>query len=375
MSYGRRVLLVEPYHGGSHAAWADGLVRHSRHRLAVVAHPGAFWRWRMRGGSLTLAEAAERVVAEHGLPEVVLVSGMVDLAAWLGFTRRFLGDPPVVLYLHENQLAYPVGPGQRPDEGLQIVNWTGMAVADQVWCNSAHQLDALFGALPSLLNRAPDQSHAHRLEVVRAASHVVPVGVELSDVPAGGTVGDGGPPLVLWNHRWDHDKNPEAVFRSLVKLADEGVDFQVAVAGENTRVDPREFTEACHLLGDRVVQVGYLPRGDYTALLGRADVVVSAALHEFFGIAVVEAMAAGAVPVLPDRLSYPELVPEQFHDAALYPDGGLTARLRDVLGDLEGWRSRVEGLAGAMRQFDWSVVVDDYDLRIDSLAARSESQA
>ena len=58
---------------------------------------------------------------------------------------------------------------------------------------------------------------------------------------------------MLWNHRWDHDKNPEALFRSLVKLADEGVDFRVAVAGENTRVDPREFTEACYLLGDRVV--------------------------------------------------------------------------------------------------------------------------
>ena len=226
-----------------------------------------------------------------------------------------------------------------------------------------------------LLDRAPDHSHAHRLEVVRAASHVVPVGVELSDVPARGTACDGGPPLVLWNHRWDHDKNPEAVFRSLVKLADEGVDFQVAVVGENTRVDPREFTEACHRLGDRVVQVGYLPRGDYTALLGRADVVVSAALHEFFGIAVVEAMAAGAVPVLPDRLSYPELVPEKFHGAVLYPDGGLTARLRHVLGGLEGWRSRVEGLARAMRRFDWSVVVDDYDRRIESLAARSESRA
>ena len=372
MSFGRRVLLVEPYYGGSHAAWVDGLVRHSRHRLTVVTHPGVFWRWRMRGGSLTLAEAAEQVVDEQGLPEVVLVSGMIDLAAWLGFTRRFLGDPPVVLYLHENQLVYPLSPGQRPDDGLRIVNWTGMAVADQIWFNSAHQRDALFDALPSLFDRVPDQSHTHRLEAVRTASHVVPVGVELSDVRVGGASGDGESPLVLWNHRWDHDKNPEALFRSLVKLADEGVDFRVAVAGENTRVDPREFTEACYLLGDRVVQVGHLPREDYTALLGQADVVVSAALHEFFGIAVVEAVVAGAVPVLPDRLSYPELIPEQFHDAVLYPDDGLTERLMSVLGDLEGWRSRVEGLAKAMRRFDWSVAVDDYDLRIESLASRSE---
>ena len=370
MSDSRRVLLVEPYHGGSHAAWADGLVRYSRHRVVTVFHEGAFWRWRMRGGSLTLAEAAEQVVAKHGRPEVVLISGMVDLAAWLGFSRRFLGDPAVVLYLHENQLVYPLGPGQRPDEGLQIANWTSMAVADQVWCNSSYQRDSLLRALPPLLSRAPDNSHAHRLKGVLDTCHVVPVGVELSDIPTRGITHDEGAPLVLWNHRWDHDKNPEAVFRSLTKLADEGVDFRLAIVGENSRVDPREFTEACRLLGDRVVQVGYLPRLAYTELLGQADVVVSAARHEFFGIAVVEAIAAGAVPVLPRRLSYPELIAEQYETVVLYPDGGLTVRLREVLKNLGWWRSQVEGLAEAMRRFDWSVLIDDYDTRLEHLAAQ-----
>lgn len=324
----------------------------------------------MRGGSLTLAEAAEQVVAKHGRPEVVLISGMVDLAAWLGFSRRFLGDPAVVLYLHENQLVYPLGPGQRPDEGLQIANWTSMAVADQVWCNSSYQRDSLLRALPPLLSRAPDNSHAHRLKGVLDTCHVVPVGVELSDIPTRGITHDEGAPLVLWNHRWDHDKNPEAVFRSLTKLADEGVDFRLAIVGENSRVDPREFTEACRLLGDRVVQVGYLPRLAYTELLGQADVVVSAARHEFFGIAVVEAIAAGAVPVLPRRLSYPELIAEQYETVVLYPDGGLTVRLREVLKNLGWWRSQVEGLAEAMRRFDWSVLIDDYDTRLEHLAAQ-----
>ena len=67
----------------------------------------------MRGGALTLADEARDAVAGHGPPDVVLVAGMVDLAGWLGLTRRFLGDPPVVLYLHENQLLYPVSPNQR----------------------------------------------------------------------------------------------------------------------------------------------------------------------------------------------------------------------------------------------------------------------
>jgi glycosyltransferase involved in cell wall biosynthesis len=158
-----------------------------------------------------------------------------------------------------------------------------------------------------------------------------------------------------------------------MKLAEEGVDFRLAIAGENTRVDPREFTEACHLLGDRVVQVGYLPRLAYTELLGEADVVVSAARHEFFGIAVVEAIAGGAVPVLPCRLSYPELISDRYQAVALYPDGGLTTRLREVLEDLGWWRSQIEGLADATRRFDWSVVIDDYDTRLERLAIQAQS--
>lgn len=366
-----RVLLVEPYHGGSHAAWADGLAAHSRHEVVTVSHPGAFWRWRMRGSSLTLAAEAGAAVERTGPPDLVIVSGMIDLAAWLGFSRRFLGDPPVVLYLHENQLMYPLAPGQRADDSLPLINWLGMAAADEVWFNSAFQRDGLLGALPALLERAPDEAHTPWLEEVASASRVMPVGVDLSDVPVRDAAACPEVPMVLWNQRWDHDKNPGAVMGALLRLAGEGVVFRVAVAGENTRIDPREMTEARVQLGDRVVQFGYLPRSEYVDLLGISDVVVSAAHHEFFGIAVVEAVAAGAVPVLPTRQSYPELVPDRWHGASLYPDEGLTSRLRDVLGDLSGWRGRVTGLDLAMRRFDWRRVVGDYDDRIDVLVAEA----
>ncbi len=364
-----RVLLVEPYHSGSHAAWAEGLAAHSRHEVVGVNHPGAYWRWRMRGSSLTLAAAAEAAVERAGQPDLVIVSGMIDLAAWLGFSRRFLGDVPVVLYMHENQLMYPLAPGQRVDDSLPLINWLGMAAADEVWFNSAFQRDGLLDALPALLERAPDEVHTPWLAGVASACQVVPVGVDLSDVPVRDTAASPEVPMVLWNQRWDHDKNPGAVMNALLRLAAEGVAFRVAVVGENSRVDPREMTEARVQLGDRVVQFGHLPRPEYVGLLGTSDVVVSAAHHEFFGIAVVEAMAAGAVPVLPTRQSYPELVPDRWHGAALYPDEGLTSRLRDVLGDLPGWRDRVAGLDAVMHRFDWRRVVEDYDDRIDALIA------
>ena len=88
---------------------------------------------------------------------------------------------------------------------------------------------------------------------------------------------------------------------------------------------------------------------------------------------VVEAVAAGCVPVLPARQSYPEMVPGEWHDASLYTDGDLTDRLRAVLTDLPGWRTRVSGLDAAMRRFDWRTVIGDYDDRLEALVRRSRN--
>ena len=69
-----------------------------------------------------------------------------------------------------------------------------------------------------------------------------------------------------------------------------------------------EALDALALLEPHLVSAGMRERGDYLELIGTCDVVASTARHEFFGIAVAEAMAAGCAPLLPDRLNYPALV-------------------------------------------------------------------
>jgi glycosyltransferase involved in cell wall biosynthesis len=361
-----RVVLVEPYYGGSHRAWADGVVRHSRHEVHLVAHDAAYWRWRLRGSALTLAEAVLDVVERHGPPDVLLVSDMVHLPALLGFLRRDVGDPAVALYLHENQLTHPTGPRDRPDESLALANWLSMAAADRVLVNSEAQLADLRAALPVLLGRALDHGHDHRLDEVLARCEVLPVGIDRAGIGP-----DGHPPppdpLIVWNHRWDHEKRPGRLFRVLHGLADDGVAFRLALAGENLRVDPQEFDAIRSRLGDRVVHVGVLDRDDYHRLLAASDVTVSTAEHETFGIAAVEAMAAACVPLLPDRLSYPEIVPPRWHEPVLYGHGQLSDRLRTVLTDLPAARARVEGLAAAMARFDWSAMAPRYDAVLDEV--------
>ena len=51
---------------------------------------------------------------------------------------------------------------------------------------------------------------------------------------------------------------------------------------------------------------------EYYDLLSRAKVVVSFALQENFGFSVAEAVYLGCVPVVPNRLVYPEFYAEQY---------------------------------------------------------------
>jgi glycosyltransferase involved in cell wall biosynthesis len=356
-----RVLLVEPYFGGSHRQWAEGYQAASSHEVHLVAHEARFWKWRMEGSHVTLAEEAAQLVAEHGLPDVVVASDMVNLPAFLGATRRHLGDPAVVLYMHENQLTYPASHLGSEDLTHAMINWSSVDVADAVWFNSPFHLESFYAALPELLGRFPDHRHTGKLPAARRRSSVVSLGIDLARLDSVPAVLEE-PPLILWNQRWEHDKNPGEFFVAVDALVALGLDFRLALAGETFSAIPGHFEAARDRLGDRVVHFGFAEPGAYERLLRSADVVVSTSLHEFFGVAVVEAIYAGAWPVLPRRLAYPDHIPPQHHDTVLY-DGfdGLVDLLRANLKAPRG------GLAPAMRRYDWSEMAPVYDSAIESL--------
>ena len=72
---------------------------------------------------------------------------------------------------------------------------------------------------------------------------------------------------------------------------------------------PEEFEQMRRKFTDRIASWGFQEsRSDYWRALAGADIFVSTADHEFFGIAAAEAIAAGLYPILPDRLAYPELI-------------------------------------------------------------------
>jgi len=308
---------------------------------------GERWRLRMREGAGVLDRAARDLCVDGWRPDVVLVSSMVNVADLRQRLNRWIGEVRVVTYFHESHLAFPdidvTGTRRAPQSEFVQMDLDSIAASDLVLFNSHHHLT---------------EALRPRLSFRHLRAQVVPVGVDLSPFVGTDKRAEVPEPLILWNHRWDHDKDPQSFFAALGEIDD--LPWRLAVVGANDRIDPQEFTQARMDHADRIDLWGHQPREAYIDVLRRADVVVSTARHEFFGVAMVEAIAAGAVPLLPGRLSYPELVPSEFHDVVLY-QGDVATHMRQRLLNLEEARAEVSGLAEAMNAFSWDVIAPRMD--------------
>ncbi len=359
-----RIWLLEPYFTGSHQAWATGYARHSQHQVTQLTMAGRFWKWRMHGGALEMAAQARARLAQEAPPDLLLVSDMLNLPAFLALVRPALATTPVVYYAHENQLTYPLPPGEKRDLAYALINLQSMLAAQCVCFNSQFHCASWFEALPHLLKHFPDYNHVAVIDRLRARSRVLPLGLDLRafDQFARPAPAVNDPPLIVWNQRWEYDKNPGEFFAALYQVLDEGYDVRVALLGENFRQAPAEFAVARDRLAARVVQAGYVAnRAEYARWLWQADLVVSTAWHEFFGAAVVEALYCGCFPLLPRRLAYPEIIPATAHTACLYDDfDGLVQRLRRLLAHPALLRETA-ALRTAAAAYDWAQQAPAYD--------------
>jgi glycosyltransferase involved in cell wall biosynthesis len=295
---------------------------------------------------------------------------------------------PVVQYFHENQLTYPLPPDEDRERAYAITNYLSALAADRVVFNSQSHFDEFIEALPQLLRDFPDFTNMHTVRDLREKSTVLHLGMDLSahdeyrGARTGRTPRATTPPIVLWNQRWDYDKNPSDFFRVMNRLDDAGVPFQLILAGKHFDEQPEEFEQAFERYAERILHYGYAEDfAEYSRLLHRADVVVSTARHEFFGVAVQEAIYCGCHPVLPRRLSYPELIPESHHEPLLHApifyddDQGLFEVLRDIL---EGEERPLppKTLRDIPAPLDWDRHVDRYDALFEEVAeARTASVA
>lgn len=361
-----KIALIEPFYSGSHKLWADGLREHSSHHIKQFTLPGRHWKWRMHGGAVSLAESF-RKGAEQESFDLILGTSMLDLSTFMTLSGAAAAGTPCAVYFHENQLTYPWSPDDEDtdlnrDNHYSYINFTTALTADRVFFNSAYHKKSFLEALPEFLQQFPDENSLHRVDEIKKKSEVLHLGMDLKAMEAwqDSEKEKQSLPLILWNHRWEYDKNPEAFFEMLFRLKEEGKAFKLAVLGEHNSRHPDIFDTARDRLKDEILHWGYVEsREEYTRWLWRADILPVTSNQDFFGGSVVEAMYCDCFPVLPNRLAYPEHIPKKIRRDYLYERGELHFRLESAIRDF--MMLRQVDYQSMVKKYDWSEIADQYD--------------
>lgn len=360
------ILVLEPFMGGYHKAFLKGLEKNSRHTIYSVTISERYWKWRLHGGSLTLARDSESIPVEVDL---ILASSMTDLSAFLSLTNPRFAHTPVAMYMHENQLTQPLPENEPRDWTYCYINYLSALIADRLIFSSQFHFDSFIEALPGFLGRFPKiHQHLDTIDLIKNKSTILHPAIDLKAFDKQeDTRSENTNPVIVWNQRWSFDKNPSLFFRTMNRLDDAGYHFDLILAGDNRHDKPLEFEKAWERYGHRIIHYGYVEDFEiYSKLLHQGNIVVSTAEYEFFCAAIMEAVYCGCHPILPDGLTYTELIPAHLRQPLLHApvfyntEDELFLILKRILTG-EAKPLPKTSLKSINKHLDWGVMIQQYD--------------
>jgi len=357
-----KILLIEPYYTGSHKKWANDYRRLSNHNIKILSLKGQFWKWRMHGGAVTLADKFNKT---NWIPNLIIATDMLDFTTFLSLTRKKTYNIPAIIYFHENQISYPWSPNdidvkKNRDSHYGFINYSSALSSDHILFNSNYHMNTFMNELNPFLKNFPDHNELDSINIIKRKSKTLHLGLDLKRFDLK-KIKKKEKPSILWNHRWEYDKNPELFFSILEKVKNEGYKFNLIVIGENFSQSPKIFDRAKKKFKDELIHWGYAKTFElYAELLWRADILPVTSNQEFFGISVMEAIYCGNWPILPNRLTYPELLPEVNHKENIYQDEkDLYKKIINAIVNIENIRKTK--LSSIASKFSWDIMVPVYD--------------
>ncbi|WGL16729.1 DUF3524 domain-containing protein [Microbulbifer bruguierae] len=301
-----KVLLLSAYDADSHKRWRRGLVAAiPEWQWTVLTLPPRYFSWRVRGNSLSWGRGESASVLRQSW-DLVVTTSMTDLSSLRGLVPE-LARVPTVVYFHENQFDYPRSEEAVDSVEPQLLNIYTALCGDLLLFNSEYNRTSLLEGAADLLHRLPDFVPKGICAEIAHKSRVLPVPLENAAFDV--SQERSSHPTFIWNHRWEYDKGPDILLAALRRFGKQGIPFTVHMVGQQFRRQPSEFAHIRKLLGKlgAMGAWGYQESlADYRRLLGQSHGVISTARHDFQGLAVLEAVAAGCQPLVPDNLAYPE---------------------------------------------------------------------
>ena len=362
-----KILYVEPFYGGSHKQWIDSYSKYSCHDIDVISLPGSKWKWRMHGGAITLADKFNQIKVKYDL---ILCSDFLNLPVFKSLSNKSINNIPIVMYFHENQASYPWSP---EDEDLKLnrdfhyyyINQTSSLASHWNLFNSEYHLSSYLSGLKKYLNKMPDNKNIKNINEIMNKSSVLYLGCDLKKLSKLKLKPQNKRPKILWNHRWEFDKNPELFFKILIELKNKGFKYSLILLGEQFSNSPSIFNEAKEILKEEIIHSGYCQSfKDYRNWLWEADILPVTSIQDFFGISIMEAVYCNTYPILPNRLSYKELFDYEKNPNIFYKtDTQLYNKLKNAIRS----HTKLSSYSSIAEKYDWINMVKKYDDKFEDL--------
>lgn len=362
------ILLNLPYYTGSHKVWADNLVKHSKYSVKLITMSGRHWKWRMQGSSIHLAREFEKI-NDSQKPDLIICSTMMDVALYKSLISV---KTPIIYYLHENQLTYPFSDEDDRKEEFHygFINYKSCLAADSIAFNSNFHRKVFIEALEKLLRRLPDyQNIDFSLNLIQKKSKVLWVGFEYEKISELLLKADlkktnkDSIPKILWNHRWDQDKNPSLFLKLLYFLRSKNLNFQLVLLGSNSDFSIH-YKEILQVFNNQIIHFGYVKNfEEYINLMATCDIYPVCSNQDFYGISVLEAICCGITPTLPRNRVYTEFFDESAYTELYFSDEKeLFSKVEIHIKEFSNTNPSI--LKNRLKKQDIHNVIKDFDLHI-----------
>jgi len=347
------ILIVDSFFTGSHQYWGKELKKRLPFEGELLTLSGKFWKWRMEAGAIELAEKFKKL---NKKPSCIIATDMVNIPLFYAYAGITIDRIPCIMYFHENQFSYPLSKKDTDikegrDNHYGFINLSSALFTKNLVFNSLFNQKSFFDGCLKLFKKLPN--HKLKNDFDRLKSRIIYPGIESNPIVK---ESKNKPKMhtILWNHRWEHDKNPDLFLKGITALQKKKIPFKLIITGKGTEKNEvkRSINAQFH---NELIHCGYCEnKNEYLSLLQQATLLPVTSKHDFFGISVAEAMDAGCFAILPNHQAYPEHLENNFKSGVLYdyPEGFYEALIQSVGNDVVS--------ATSTSSFYWEAIIAEW---------------